>query len=59
MFDNCMNKLQNAKLKEQNVALRMNISCLYKTARSELDRKEAMIDRLMARYVFVCVDKRV
>lgn len=54
-----MNKLQNAKLKEQNVALRMNISCLYKTARSELDRKEAMIDRLMARYVFVCVDKRV
>ena len=42
-------------MKQQNTALKMNISCLYKTARSELERKEAMIERLMARYVHVYV----
>lgn len=42
-------------MKQQNTALKMNISCLYKTARSELERKEAMIERLMARYAHVYV----
>lgn len=30
----------------QNVALKRNISCLYKTAKAELDRKDAEIQRL-------------
>ena len=49
-----MSHAQNERLKEQNMALKKNISCLYKTARSELDRKESMISRLMARCVCVC-----
>ena len=51
----CIKPLQNEKLTEQNKALRMNISCLYKTARSELDRKEAMIVGLVTRCVCECV----
>lgn len=52
-YDNfvVVNVKQNERLKEQNMALKKNISCLYKTARSELDRKESMISRLMARCV--------
>ena len=38
--------MQNSKLCTQNAALKKNISCLYKTARLEIDRKDALISRL-------------
>eukprot|EP00041_Stephanoeca_diplocostata_P029521 m.874026 g.874026 ORF g.874026 m.874026 type:complete len:138 (-) comp23573_c0_seq5:3684-4097(-) len=46
-------KLETAKklvdvLKTQNAALKRNISCLFKTAKLEMDRKDAEIQRLRA-----------
>lgn len=37
---------QNAQLKEVNVALQKNISCLFKTAKEELARKDELIEQL-------------
>lgn len=37
---------QNATLTKQNLALKRNISCLYKTAKAEIDRKDARLKEL-------------
>ncbi|XP_065831233.1 protein bicaudal D-like [Oscarella lobularis] len=37
---------ENIVLKEQNVALKKNISCLYRTAKLEIERKDNEIRRL-------------
>lgn len=39
-------KEQNSTLSEQNAALKKNISCLFKTARLEIDRKDAAVREL-------------
>lgn len=42
-------RAQNSVLQSQNTALKKNISCLYKTARSEVDNKDTAIAELMKR----------
>ncbi|XP_062521739.1 CASP8-associated protein 2-like [Corticium candelabrum] len=42
-------QIENKVLSEQNVALKKNISCLYKTAKAEIERKDREISELRKR----------
>ena len=50
VYTSVWHSLQNVELSSQNVALRRNISCLFKTAKLELNRKDAAICSLEKRY---------
>lgn len=51
MNDDDLKSVQNSHLSDMNRILKKNISCLFKTAQQEIQRKDAAIATFQAQYV--------